>query len=56
MGDHVYLADYNEGQILHVGSHLACYNGGNWILGWFTQSLTHECKLMAHSLRWENAQ
>ncbi|KAF8551640.1 glycoside hydrolase family 47 protein [Imleria badia] len=28
----VYLADYDN-QILHVGSHLACFYGGNWILG-----------------------
>jgi len=33
VGDHLYLSDYDEGTILHVGSHLACYYGGNWILG-----------------------
>ncbi|KAH7886959.1 glycoside hydrolase family 47 protein [Phlebopus sp. FC_14] len=30
----VYLADYDDNkQIRHVGSHLACFYGGNWILG-----------------------
>ncbi|KAI9569936.1 glycoside hydrolase family 47 protein [Boletus coccyginus] len=32
VGNWVYLADYDS-QILHVGSHLACFYGGNWILG-----------------------
>ncbi|KAL4079416.1 glycoside hydrolase family 47 protein [Scleroderma citrinum] len=32
-GNWLYLADYNDGEILHVGSHLACFYGGNWILG-----------------------
>lgn len=32
VGDWVYLADYDD-QVLHVGSHLACFYGGNWILG-----------------------
>ncbi|KAN0084178.1 glycoside hydrolase family 47 protein [Tylopilus felleus] len=33
VGNWTYLADYNNQQILHVGSHLACFYGGNWILG-----------------------
>jgi len=33
VGDHVYLADWNAGEILLEGSHLACFSGGNWILG-----------------------
>ncbi|KIK66353.1 glycoside hydrolase family 47 protein [Collybiopsis luxurians FD-317 M1] len=33
VGDHVYLADWNAGEILLEGSHLACFQGGNWILG-----------------------
>ena len=32
VGNWVYLADY-DGQVLPVGSHLACFYGGNWILG-----------------------
>jgi mannosyl-oligosaccharide alpha-1,2-mannosidase len=32
VGNWVYLADYAN-QVLHVGSHLACFYGGNWILG-----------------------
>ncbi len=29
-----HLADFDENKrIRHVGSHLACFNGGNWILG-----------------------
>ncbi|KAF9078695.1 glycoside hydrolase family 47 protein [Rhodocollybia butyracea] len=32
-GNHVYIADWNDGQILHVGSNLECFHGGNWILG-----------------------
>ncbi|KAJ8585390.1 glycoside hydrolase family 47 protein [Rhizopogon salebrosus TDB-379] len=34
VGDWLYLADYDDNkQIVHVGSHLACFYGGNWILG-----------------------
>ncbi|KAG6896909.1 hypothetical protein C0992_005311 [Termitomyces sp. T32_za158] len=34
VGNHAYLADFDDSrQIRHVGSHLACFNGGNWILG-----------------------
>ncbi|KAF8219645.1 glycoside hydrolase family 47 protein [Tricholoma matsutake] len=33
-GIHTYLADYDDSkQIRHVGSHLACFSGGNWLLG-----------------------
>ncbi|KAG1753648.1 glycoside hydrolase family 47 protein [Suillus paluster] len=32
--DWLYLADYDDNKnIRHVGSHLACFYGGNWILG-----------------------
>lgn len=32
--DWLYLADYDDKKkIRHVGSHLACFYGGNWILG-----------------------
>ncbi|KAF8512523.1 glycoside hydrolase family 47 protein [Hysterangium stoloniferum] len=34
VGDHSYLADFTDDrQIRHIGSHLACFHGGNWILG-----------------------
>ncbi|ESK85838.1 glycoside hydrolase family 47 protein [Moniliophthora roreri MCA 2997] len=34
VGKHTYLADQNDrGQIVGVSSHLACFHGGNWILG-----------------------
>jgi len=33
VGNHTYIADWNEGEILSEGSHLACYLAGNWILG-----------------------
>jgi hypothetical protein len=34
VGDHVYLADYDdEKRIRHVGSHLECFLAGNWLLG-----------------------
>ncbi|KDQ31758.1 glycoside hydrolase family 47 protein [Pleurotus ostreatus PC15] len=34
VGNFTYLADFDENKrIRHVGSHLACFNGGNWILG-----------------------
>ncbi|KAF9236657.1 glycoside hydrolase family 47 protein [Melanogaster broomeanus] len=34
VGNWLYLADYdNKKMIRHVGSHLACFYGGNWILG-----------------------
>lgn len=33
VGNWLYLADYDGSQVRHVGSHLACFYGGNWILG-----------------------
>ena len=34
VGNWTYLADLDDsGTIRHVGSHLACFYGGNWILG-----------------------
>jgi len=34
VGNHVYLADLDDqGRIRHVGSHLACFHAGNWLLG-----------------------
>ncbi|KAG7448703.1 glycoside hydrolase family 47 protein [Guyanagaster necrorhizus] len=34
VGNHAYLADFDSsGTIRHVGSHLACFYGGNWLLG-----------------------
>ncbi|KAI9458580.1 seven-hairpin glycosidase [Lactarius psammicola] len=34
VGNHVYLADYDSlRRIRHVGSHLACFYAGNWLLG-----------------------
>ena len=34
IGNYVYLADLDdEGLIRHVGSHLACFYAGNWLLG-----------------------
>lgn len=34
MGDHLYLADFDDsGTIRHVGSHLACFYAGNWLMG-----------------------
>ncbi|KAI0298746.1 hypothetical protein B0F90DRAFT_1732159 [Multifurca ochricompacta] len=34
VGHHVYLADLDDrGLIRHVGSHLACFHAGNWLLG-----------------------
>ncbi|KAL4079415.1 glycoside hydrolase family 47 protein [Scleroderma citrinum] len=33
VGNWLYIADYDSGNVLHVGSHLACFYGGNWILG-----------------------
>ncbi|KDR80124.1 hypothetical protein GALMADRAFT_61912 [Galerina marginata CBS 339.88] len=33
-GEWSYLADYDDDKnIRHVGSHLACFHGGNWLLG-----------------------
>ncbi|GBE85318.1 hypothetical protein SCP_0705050 [Sparassis crispa] len=28
-----YVADWDNGAIIHIGPHLECYNAGNWILG-----------------------
>ncbi|KAF8714433.1 hypothetical protein AX14_012695 [Amanita brunnescens Koide BX004] len=34
VGGHVYLADFDDQRkIRHVGSHLECFVGGNWLLG-----------------------
>ncbi|KAJ7889770.1 seven-hairpin glycosidase [Mycena leptocephala] len=34
VGNHTYLADMDDdGQIRHVGSHLACFHAGNWLYG-----------------------
>ncbi|KAF7984705.1 hypothetical protein HWV62_13008 [Athelia sp. TMB] len=33
VGNFLYLADFDGEDIRHVGSHLACFYGGNWILG-----------------------
>ncbi|KAJ7509097.1 seven-hairpin glycosidase [Mycena galericulata] len=34
VGNYSYLADVdNAGNICHVGSHLACFHAGNWLLG-----------------------
>ncbi|KAL0959972.1 hypothetical protein HGRIS_011634 [Hohenbuehelia grisea] len=34
VGNHLYLADYHpEIGVIHSSSHLACFHGGNWILG-----------------------
>ncbi|KAF8190449.1 glycoside hydrolase family 47 protein [Pholiota molesta] len=34
VGNHVYLADFDDTRtIRHVGSHLACFHGGNWLMG-----------------------
>ncbi|KAF5357263.1 hypothetical protein D9756_006499 [Leucocoprinus leucothites] len=33
-GNQTYLADYDSrGRIVHISSHLACFHGGNWLLG-----------------------
>ncbi|KAB5593644.1 hypothetical protein CTheo_2937 [Ceratobasidium theobromae] len=29
----LYLGDYTGGRVKHVSSHLACFHGGNWIMG-----------------------
>ncbi|OCH87232.1 glycoside hydrolase family 47 protein [Obba rivulosa] len=33
VGDWQYLADWDTGTIIHIGSHLECYSAGNWLLG-----------------------
>ena len=34
VGNHLYLADQDDnGNIVNVGSHLACFMAGNWIMG-----------------------
>ncbi|EJC99387.1 seven-hairpin glycosidase [Fomitiporia mediterranea MF3/22] len=34
VGNHTNLADFDDNrQIRHIGSHLACFHGGNWLLG-----------------------
>ncbi|KAJ7158364.1 glycoside hydrolase family 47 protein [Mycena crocata] len=34
VGNHLYLADFDSNRnIRHVGSHLACFHAGNWLLG-----------------------
>ncbi|CUA69784.1 mannosyl-oligosaccharide alpha-1,2-mannosidase [Rhizoctonia solani] len=31
--DLLYLGDYTGGRVRHISSHLACFHGGNWIMG-----------------------
>ncbi|CAE6517761.1 unnamed protein product, partial [Rhizoctonia solani] len=31
--DLLYLGDYTGGKVRHISSHLACFHGGNWIMG-----------------------
>ncbi|KAJ6588148.1 glycoside hydrolase family 47 protein [Mycena capillaripes] len=34
VGNHTYLADFDSSRLIrHVGSHLACFYAGNWLLG-----------------------
>ncbi|KAI0261583.1 glycoside hydrolase family 47 protein [Gloeopeniophorella convolvens] len=34
VGNHLYLADFDDDRLIrHVGSHLACFYAGNWLLG-----------------------
>ncbi|KAF5378986.1 hypothetical protein D9757_009113 [Collybiopsis confluens] len=33
VGNFVYMADWDSGEVILEGSHLACFNGGNWIFG-----------------------
>jgi len=36
VGNHLYLADFDDSKtIVHVGSHLACFYGGNWLFGMY---------------------
>ena len=27
------MADWDDGTIIHIGSHLECFHAGNWMLG-----------------------
>lgn len=39
-GNQTYLADYDsQKRIVHISSHLACFHGGNWLLGMYTHLL-----------------
>lgn len=31
--DWQYMADWDDGTIIHIGSHLECFHAGNWLLG-----------------------
>ncbi|CCO27119.1 mannosyl-oligosaccharide alpha-1,2-mannosidase [Rhizoctonia solani AG-1 IB] len=31
--DLLYLGDYTQNRVRHISSHLACFHGGNWIMG-----------------------
>ncbi|KAF5389586.1 hypothetical protein D9757_004083 [Collybiopsis confluens] len=33
VGNHLYISDWDDGELIHVGSHLECFHGGNWIFG-----------------------
>ncbi|KAG1812358.1 glycoside hydrolase family 47 protein [Suillus variegatus] len=51
--DWLYLADYDDDEVIrHVGSHLACFYGGNWILG---GKLTNNETLVSIGLRLTDA-
>ncbi|KAI0064325.1 seven-hairpin glycosidase [Artomyces pyxidatus] len=53
VGGHVYLADFDDsGLIRHVGSHLACYLAGNWLLG---GKLTNNNTIVSNALELNDA-
>jgi mannosyl-oligosaccharide alpha-1,2-mannosidase len=33
VGGHQYITDYSAKQNIYTGSHLECFDGGNWIMG-----------------------
>jgi mannosyl-oligosaccharide alpha-1,2-mannosidase len=47
MGNHVYLAEWENGSTRPVSSHLACFHGGNWLLG---GKLTNNNTIVQHAL------
>lgn len=47
VGDHVYLGDWQNGKLIPVSSHLACFHGGNWLLG---GKLTNNDTIVKHGL------
>jgi hypothetical protein len=51
--DWKYLADYDDQKMIrHVGSHLKCFHGGNWLFGMISLSVSEQGDVNKLDNRW----